>query len=89
MESLALVVSLMLLAMLTSSAVALIVAVRAQTPKGRLIAVIVGAPGGFVGSMLLISVGSLGGKVFGLIGIFGCVFPAYLLWKSSQELQQD
>lgn len=89
MESLALLVSVMLLVMLTSSAVALIVAIRARTPKGRFIAVLVGLPGGFVGGMLMISVSSLGGKIFGLAGLFGCLFPAYLLWKSSQDLIQD
>jgi hypothetical protein len=89
MESLALLVSVMLLVMLMSSAIALIVAIRARTSKGRFIAVLFGLPGGFVGVMLLISVGSLGGKVFGMVGLFGCLFPAYLLWKSSQDLVQD
>jgi len=89
MEDLAMLVAGMLLVMLVSSLASLITGWRSRTRRMRIIAVIVGIPGAFLGAMFMGSSNTITGAVIGLMGASGLATSAYWLWRSPGELHQD
>lgn len=89
MESLAMVVFGMLIGMLVSVLAALIVSWRAKEFGTRVVAVVLGMPGAFLGGMFIVGAGSPGAWVLGLIGLLGCAVPTYRLWSAQREPAQD
>lgn len=86
MESLATLVATLLLGMLLSAAVAGILAWRGKTLGMKVVAMVIGMPGAYIGTMLFINAGSLGGRLFGAVGIAGCVYPA---WRMVQAMRSE
>lgn len=89
MESLAMLIVTLLFAMLISTVIAIIMAVRSRKLGVRVAAMVVGMPGAYIGTMLLLNAGSLGGRIFGAIGIFGCVFPAWRMYQAMRTESFD
>lgn len=86
MESLAILVVTLMLGMFLSTAVAVVMAWRSRKLGVRVAAMVVGMPGAFLGVMFFLNAGSLGGRVIGAIGIFGCAFPA---WRMVQTMRTE
>lgn len=86
MESLATLVVTLLLGMLLSATVAVIMAWRGRTLGLKVSALVVGMPGAYIGTMLFINAGSLGGRLFGAVGIAGCVYP---IWRVVQAMRTE
>ena len=86
MESLATLVVTLLLAMLLSATVASLLAWRGRTLGLKVTAMVIGMPGAYIGTMLFINAGSLGGRLFGAIGILGCLYPA---WRMVQAMRSE
>lgn len=89
MESLALVVAGMLLAMIVSSLASLIMGWRSRTRRMRIIAIAVGVPGALLGAMFVGSANTMTGAIIGLLGVSGLAASAYGLWRAPRQLQQD
>lgn len=88
MQSLAVLVLVLFVAMLDLGLMASIIAWRSQTRRWRIAAVIMGVPSGIIGAQFL-TVGTPGAIVFGLLGIAGLAFPLYRLrrWKRDAHVQ--
>ena len=89
MESLALLVTGLLLGMLVSSLTAFIMGWRARKRGTRIAAVVVGIPGALLGALFFSSANTMAGAIIGLLGVTGLVAAAYWLWRSPRELVQD
>ena len=88
MESLAVLVLVLFIAMLDLGVMASIIAWRSQTRRWRIASVIMGVPSGIIGAQFL-TVGTPGAILFGLFGIAGLAYPIYRLrrWKRDARVQ--
>ena len=73
MQSLAILVTMLAVLDVVSSALAMFIAWRARTVRGCVVAGIVGIPGAMVGIQFILAVQSLGAVLFGGFGVLGFV----------------
>ncbi len=73
MQSLAMVVTVLALIDVVSSASAMVIAWRTRTLRGCFVAGIVGMPGAMVGIQFILAVQSLGAILFGGFGVLGFI----------------
>lgn len=79
MESLALLVSLILLTLVFSALVAVIVAWKAKKRHWKVLSLILSLPAAFIGLNLVLKTGSLGGTLIGLAGLAAPIICAFLV----------
>lgn len=82
MESLALLVAGLLLGMLVSGIAAVLMAWRSVKLGVRVAATVLALPAAYIGAMLVLNAGSLGGRVIGSIGLLCFGFVALRLQQS-------
>ena len=83
MESLALLVAMLLLGMISSTIISMLIAWRAQSPGMLILGLALGAPG-FVVAFSMLNVGSMGAVIFGFLGMLGfiaCGLRLYFWWR--------
>ena len=81
MESLALVVTVLLLIDIVGSIIAMVIAWRATTVRACFIAGVIGLPAAMIGVQFAVTLASLGGVLIGLFGMLGFVFAIVRMWR--------
>ena len=89
MESLAALVVTIILAMFVSALVAVLLAWRGRTFGLRVVALVVGLPGGILGALLFVNAGSTGGRIIGAIGIAACLFAGWRMARLMPQALRD